>query len=121
MRKAYINMKEKKIIGIYLAVVAILVAGAIFLFEAKLELFIGAICGAIVVMLNLWMLKKVMDILLKRPTLALALNLGRFIVYGLLIYTCYKYSVTAVIGLTLGVVGLPLAMIVFYSKGGTND
>lgn len=123
MRKtyAYINMKEKKIIMIYFAVVTTLVIGAFFLFKARGQLLIGTISGSIIVTINLWMLKSIVNLFMEKPILAISLNLVRYLIYGIVVFLCYKLSITTVLGLCIAVIALPLTVIIFYSKGGTND
>lgn len=116
--------KEKKKIFFYCVAYGLLCeAVSLFVLGLDTRFAVGIICGILATTINLMLLEKVVDntITGNKAAITFLLQLGRFLIYGTLGYGCYLISTVSLIAYGVGVMGLVVALVITYCKGGGND
>lgn len=113
--------KDKKRIFTYCVVYGLLCeAISLFILGFNIGVPIGLIGGIFATTVNLMLLEKVVDhtITGNKTAITFLLQLGRFLIYGVLGYGCYLISTVSLIAYGVGVLGLVAAVMITYCKGG---
>lgn len=113
--------KEKWKIFFYMVVYGLLCeAFSLFVLGWNWRFTLGLIIGIGAVTVNLIVLEKVVDFAIdgKQIWLAFLLHMGRFFLFGLTGYLCYRIDSIALVAYAIGVLGLTAASVITYVKEG---
>lgn len=113
--------REKWKIFFYMVVYGLLCeAFSLFVLGFDWRFTIGLIMGICAVTVNLIALEKVIDYAIdgKQIWLAFLLHIGRFLLFGVAGYLCYRIDVVALAAYGIGVLGLTAASVITYVKEG---
>lgn len=113
--------REKKKIFFYCVVYGLLCeAISLFILGFDMGVPIGLVGGIFATTINLMLLEKVVDYTItgNKTAITFLLQLGRFLIYGILGYGCYLISTVSVVAYGVGVLGLVVAVVITYCKGG---
>ena len=113
--------REKWKIFFYMVVYSLICeAFSLFVFGFDWRFTFGLIMGICAVTVNLTALEKVVDCAIdgKQIWLAFLLHMGRFLLFGVTGYLCYRIDIIALAAYGIGVLGLTVASVITYVKEG---
>lgn len=113
--------REKWKIFFYMVVYGLICeAFSLFVLGLDWRFTLGLIIGIGAVTVNLIVLEKVVDFAIdgKQIWLAFLLHMGRFLLFGMTGYLCYRIGTIALTAYAIGVLGLTAASVIAYVKEG---
>lgn len=80
----------------------------------------GILAGTVTVLVNFTLLEKFANKVLfdKKTLTAFLLQLGRYLLFGLVAYACIRISLTAGLAYSIGILGITVGILIKYGIGG---
>lgn len=103
--------------GIYAAVCEVI---SLIIIGLRWDFAIGLLAGTITVLVNFSLLEKLTDTIIfdKKALTAFLLQLGRYLLFGLIAFICVKISLCAGLAYAIGILSISLAIVIKYGIRG---
>ncbi|HKM28731.1 MAG TPA: hypothetical protein VJY37_03515 [Anaerovoracaceae bacterium] len=116
--------KNKHKIWIYCGIYAVVceVISLIFL-GFRYDFAVGILAGTLTVLVNFTLLERFTTTFLvdKKALTAFLLQLGRYLLFGLVAILCIKINLLAGLGYSIGILGITIGIVIEYGIGGSKN